>query len=136
MSSSKRTLFLFFEGSNTCLYILFLQHGWKDFCGQTNFEFMFQGARKQRQASSQGWARASKQTNNLNFFHLQWFWDLIFGLKVRFLRFLSRKKQDVFQATFSKFLLHLYSILSRDVCVCVCIKGKLQDLAKETNLQV
>ncbi len=68
------------------------------------------------------------------------------------MKFLNQKKQDIFQATFSKFLLHLYSILSKGVCVClhecvvkhvfvyvcvfVCIESKLEDLAKETNLQV
>jgi hypothetical protein len=34
---AKKPCFFFFEGSSTCLYILFLQHGQKDFCGQTNF---------------------------------------------------------------------------------------------------
>jgi hypothetical protein len=33
----------------------------------------FQGKHKQRQASSQGQARANKQANNFSFFHLQWF---------------------------------------------------------------
>jgi hypothetical protein len=37
VSSSKKTLFIFFEGSSACLYIVFLQHGQKDFCGQRNF---------------------------------------------------------------------------------------------------
>jgi len=27
-------------------------------------------------------------------------------------------------------------LVSRNVCVCVCTKGELEDLAKETNLQV
>jgi len=110
---TKKTLFLFFEGLNAWLYgFFFFNMVERIYVVEQIFEFMFS---RSTQASSQ------RQASNFSFFHLQWFWNLIFGRKVIFSRFLNWKSKDIFQATFSRFLLHLYFILSEGVCVCFCV---------------
>ncbi len=121
VSSSKKTLFIFFERWSACLY--FFSSTWLEgFLWSNKFlNFCFQGAHKKSQT------RASKQINGLSFFFICNGFEIWFlGEKVKFLRFLSWKRQDVFQATFSRFLLHLYFVHSRDVCVCFheCVCGQ------------
>ncbi len=146
VSFHKKTLFLFFEGLSICLYNFFSVTWSKGFMWLNKFlNLCFQGTCKQI-------IKGKQASNRSQFFSFEVVLKIDFWLEGQIFEIFEPKEARHFQATFSRFLLHIFCSFKGGVClspcvcvcvcvvrhvfVCVCIKGQLEDLAKETNLQM
>ncbi len=141
VSFHKKTLFLFFEGLSICLYNFFSLTWSKGFMWLNKFlNLCFQGTCKQI-------IKGKQASNRFQFFSFEVVLKFDFWLEGQILEIFEPKEarhfpNNIFQVSPSHILffqrvgVFVSMCVCGQACVCVCIRGQLEDLAKETNLQM